>query len=378
MPRRSQCISTDIPVGHKLTLMLPTWWLHILFFCSGISGLIYQVVWVRQFGHVFGNTVYSASIIVAIFMLGLGAGSYVLGAMADRPAFASRLRRGRLVADDVSLVRVYAVLEAIIAALGVLISLVLPHLAAIVARLSSYEAGPDGWHVLSFGSYVARATIAVLLLGPITMLMGGTLTVLVRAHVRGDLHASGWRVATLYGANTIGAAAGAFLTDFVLAPAVGLFATQLTAAGLNLVAAAGAYRLGRRHEPARAVAPSKDRQAGAPGTASIVVWASVALGLSGFAALGMEMLWLRHLGVLLGGFRAVLSLLLTVMLLALGTGALIGGWLDRRFGQPARTLMIVQAVFAITALMGLASSTAEGLAAHGSSIAASLGTLTPG
>ena len=42
-----------------------------------MSGLIYQVVWVREFGHVFGNTVYSASIVVAIFMLGLGPGSYV-------------------------------------------------------------------------------------------------------------------------------------------------------------------------------------------------------------------------------------------------------------------------------------------------------------
>ena len=43
---------------------------------------------------------------------------------------------------------------------------------------------------------------------------------------------------------------------------------------------------------------------------SSLTWASLALASSGFAALGMEMLWLRHLGVLLGGFRAVLSLLL--------------------------------------------------------------------
>jgi predicted membrane-bound spermidine synthase len=91
----------------------------------------------------------------------------------------------------------------------------------------------------------------------------------------------------------------------------------------------------------------------------------------------MEMLWLRHLSVLLGGFRAVLSLLLTVMLVALGTGALLGGWLDRRFGQPARALMIVQGVFAAATLMGLASNTAEGLAAHGTSIAAALGALSP-
>ena len=49
--------------------------LHLLFFCSGLSGLLYQVVWVRQFGHIYGNTIHSASIVVAIFMVGLGAGS---------------------------------------------------------------------------------------------------------------------------------------------------------------------------------------------------------------------------------------------------------------------------------------------------------------
>ena len=48
--------------------------LYLLFFCSGLSGLIYQVVWVRVFGNVFGNTVYSAALVVAVFMLGLGAG----------------------------------------------------------------------------------------------------------------------------------------------------------------------------------------------------------------------------------------------------------------------------------------------------------------
>ena len=53
-------------------------------FLSGVSGLIYQVVWVREFGNVFGNTVYSTSLVVAIFMLGLGAGSYLVGVWADR------------------------------------------------------------------------------------------------------------------------------------------------------------------------------------------------------------------------------------------------------------------------------------------------------
>ena len=58
--------------------------LYAAFFCSGVSGLIYQVTWVRQFGNVFGNTLHSAAIVVAVFMLGLGAGSYAAGVWADR------------------------------------------------------------------------------------------------------------------------------------------------------------------------------------------------------------------------------------------------------------------------------------------------------
>ena len=43
--------------------------LYVLFFCSGISGLIYQVVWIREFGNVFGNTVYSAALVIAVWFL---------------------------------------------------------------------------------------------------------------------------------------------------------------------------------------------------------------------------------------------------------------------------------------------------------------------
>ena len=57
---------------------------YLLFVCSGLSGLIYQVVWVRVFGNVLGNTIHSASLVIAVFMLGLGAGGYVVGTWADR------------------------------------------------------------------------------------------------------------------------------------------------------------------------------------------------------------------------------------------------------------------------------------------------------
>src|SRR5919109_1320971 len=135
---------------------------YLLFVCSGFSGLVYQVVWVRAFGNVFGNTIHSASLVVAIFMLGLGAGSYIVGAWADR----------RYAAHPDSLLRVYGVFELLIAAMALGIAAVLPHLGEISALISSYTREPSGWYALSTSSYVARAAIAIVLLTPITLLMG--------------------------------------------------------------------------------------------------------------------------------------------------------------------------------------------------------------
>ena len=51
----------------------------------------------------------------------------------------------------------------------------------------------------------------------------------------------------------------------------------------------------------------------------------VALAMTGVAALGMEILWFRHFNILLGGFRAVFSLLLALILVGIGAGSFIGG-----------------------------------------------------
>src|SRR5438876_12098893 len=82
-------------------MVFPTAVLYLVFLFSGFSGLIYQVVWVREFGNVFGNTIYSASIVTAVFMLGLGIGSHVVGSWADR----------RYIARPESLVRTYGHFE---------------------------------------------------------------------------------------------------------------------------------------------------------------------------------------------------------------------------------------------------------------------------
>ncbi|MBI4885661.1 MAG: tetratricopeptide repeat protein [Acidobacteria bacterium] len=327
---------------------------YLLFVCSGLSGLIYQVVWVRAFGNVFGNTIYSASLVVAVFMLGLGAGSFAAGAWADR--------RYRLRPD--SLLRAFGVVELAVGALALGLSALLPHLGDLSARFSSYTPGPDGWYILTTSSYVGRAALAVGLLAPITLLMGGTLTLLVRHVVGRELPAGGWRIALLYAANTTGAAVGCFLTDFALVPAFGFQRTQLVAFAFNVAAALGAFSLARgatvRLKPDTTYI-KKDARGDAdvrsvrlqpdPTTA----WTSLAIALSGFAAMGMEIVWFRHFSIVLGEYRAVFSLLLTVILCGIGAGALAGGWLQRRVGRPVQMWMLVQGLFVASTLLGLVS-----------------------
>jgi spermidine synthase len=381
--------------------------IYLLFFLSGISGLIYQVVWVRVFGNVFGNTIYSASIVVAVFMLGLGVGSYVVGAWADGryarlrsfelrrgspepSAKAARLRSLEPRRDDASgrdpLLHAYGTFEVAIAAMGFAIAVVLPHLGAVSALVSTYVREGTGWYVLSTTSYFARAGIAVVLLTPITVLMGGTLTLLIRHLVRGDLEIGGWRIAVLYGINTAGAALGAVVTDFALVPAAGLWGTQMVAVVCNVLAGAGAWYLARpamvqdrvRRKPdttpvrkGRKKAPKDVRSVRLepdPGTSDqvpiadssngtrAVILTSIALAMTGLAALGMEILWFRHFNILLGGFRAVFSLLLALILLGIGVGSLVGGAVFRRTGRPAEWLMIAQGLFVASTFFGFAAA----------------------
>lgn len=336
---------------------------YAVFFLSGISGLIYQVVWVRVFGNVFGNGVYSAATVSAVFLLGLGLGSFAIGRWGDR----------RYRDDPTAPLRDYGRIEVAIGALALALALVLPRLEAISAAASAYTVGPEGWHELSFGSHALRYLLAVVLLSPITLLMGGTLTLLIRTVVARDVSVAGFRIGLLYGLNTLGAAVGAFLTDFALIPALGVFRSELVAVALNCAAGLAALgiasRLRARAGPApgaaagEAVAAEAAPPSAAGGAdAARVAWTATALFVSGVAAMGMEILWFRFLLTVIGSYRAVFSLLLTVILVGICFGSLAGGWLHRRLGRPALLYAVVQTLFVLIALYELASFDLQGTA----------------
>jgi spermidine synthase len=262
-----------------------------------------------------------------------------------------------------------------------MLGLLLPRLVPLAAAISSYSLDAHGWYVLSISSYVIKSALAFALLTPVTFLMGGTLTLLIRHLARTDLEAGVHRAALIYGVNTAGAAVGCVLTDFLLVPAAGLRSAQWAAVALNIAAAAGAFLLARfAPHPAigaprtgtRSVAVARIGGDAHRPPALVMFAASAGLGLSGFASMGMQIVWLRHFSILLGEFRAVFSLLLMVILVGVGVGAWAGGFLNRRTARAAEWLMLAQGLWVVSVLVGLARADVTAIHAAAGELATTL------
>ena len=190
-------------------------------------------------------------------------------------------------------------------------------------------AGPSGFAV-------AAAIAAVLLLPP-TILMGGTLPALTRYALRGGGRLLG-PLATLYGANTLGAAFGAALAGFVLFEAIGVSATGWLCAGLALLVGAVALALdARRGVPFEPTAAENSNRRPAHGA---IIAAIAALG--GAAALGYEVVWTRLLLLPLRSYSYSFSLMLSLFLVGLVIGSLTLSRIESRIHDPLKALAVVQ------------------------------------
>src|SRR5690349_5703081 len=152
---------------------VPVWTYYLLFFTSGFPALLYQIVWQRALFTIYGVNVESVTIIVTVFMLGLGLGSLAGGKLSTR--------------KGLRLLLAFGLIELGVGIYGAM-SLSLFHWVALYTAGSSLPATG----VLTF----------VLLLIP-TLLMGSTLPLLV-AHLVRQTRNVGESVGTLYSVNTLG------------------------------------------------------------------------------------------------------------------------------------------------------------------------------
>jgi spermidine synthase len=270
-----------------------------VFFVSGLSALLYQIVWLKYLGLIFGNTVYAAATLIAVFLAGLGIGAFLLGRVLLK----------------VQPLLLYAGAEALIGTLGAFS----PNGFAFLNR--AFVAAFPSMHDSPLQLSLVRAGLAALFLLPPTILMGGTLPLLVRRFV-GEREGSGKVVSALYAINTLGATTGVALAGFVLIPRVGLLATIFIAVLLNFTLAIVALLL-------LAIKPENDApiiETPAPGIATstlapiAVLLASLLMGL---ASIADEVFWSRILVLHLGSSVYAYSLMLFSFLIGIGIGSAV-------------------------------------------------------
>lgn len=183
------------------------WAVSLFLLLSGISALIYQVLWVRLLALSIGSTSVSISIVLSVFFLGLGLGSHFAGAIVKK--FKNPLK-------------IYLYVEAGIALSAVAILPLLLNLDYFISLLLIVEAG----------IWLKFFIVMLLLLVP-TFLIGTTFPLLVAVAVHNKKEI-GHKLAHFYAFNSLGAVLGAILAGFFLIPNFGLDGSMYIAASLNI------------------------------------------------------------------------------------------------------------------------------------------------
>ncbi|MCO4760944.1 MAG: fused MFS/spermidine synthase [Myxococcales bacterium] len=317
------------------------WQIAALLLTSGFCALVYQSAWLRFFRLVFGASTPANAAVIGVFMGGLGIGGLLFGRMADRSRNALRL---------------YGLLELGITAIAV----ISPWLIDGV-RAAYYGMGGETTLGSTVSTFV-RLGLAALVLGPPTLLMGGTLPAVVRAVERG--HDVGRRyVGLLYALNTLGAVVGVMWASFVAVELLGARVTLWSGAALNLVVVAVALLWSKKpefsgHEPETGAIPDAqpsvdvvahaaterraDGAADGNEASKVPAWfVLVAAGLVGFVFLLMELVWYRMLAPILGGSGYTFALILAMALAGIGLGSL-------RYGMGAQARRPSLRAFATT------------------------------
>ncbi len=277
-----------------------SWGILGLFFCSGATALVYEVVWSKLLSQMFGSTIYAQTVVLAAFMGGLALGNKILGRWADR------LKHPLLI---------YGYLEI---AIGLYAFLFLP-LDRLADKIFIVGGSPIMAHTVWLLAWKAFLSV-LLLLGP-TMLMGGTLPLLA-AWLQKSSDDAGRRAARFYSVNSLGAVAGAGLAGFWLVQNLGLLATLQLTGFVNVLIGATAGWLSRK-QIFQATNPPTASPENFALTTSPLSWrlSCAVVALTGAVAMAMEVLASRSLAMIFGSSLQSFAVVLMAFILGIGLGS---------------------------------------------------------
>lgn len=302
----------------------------LCFIVSGATGLIYEVLWARMLGLVFGATTLAVSTVLAAFMGGLALGSALAGRLA------SRITKPLATYGWMEIgIAVYALLVPVLFRL-------IDHVYVLI-----WQQFQPGFFAFSLWRFLLSSLV---LLVP-TTLMGATLPVLAAALV----HSSGRdsnSVTKLYACNLAGAILGTLAAGFLLLPALGVRTTIVVAAVLNVIVGVVAIVLQRRTTSVTPVEePRVDVDVLTAPVSGRRFWIFAAL-MSGFVTISTQVSWTRILTMIIGSSTYAFSIVVALFLIGLAGGAWLVARKDR--SQKLRqAILIVEVLTAIGILQSL-------------------------
>lgn len=306
----------------------------LLFWVSGISSLVYQVIWTRSLVLVFGSTQFATATVLSVFMAGLGLGAFFAGKVSRRLSQNSLLW--------------YGILEGLIGAW----SLLTPVLFSLSVPI--YQWGFQAFHLNPVLFAILRFTVASIILLPPTTCMGATLP-LLSSFVANQVETIGKRIGTLYALNTFGAVCGALLGGFVFLPYFGLSSSTFIAAALNLLLFVFACLLSKKHK----VAALKDELQSTPQSESSLKISNdakavmAAFFVSGALAMFYEIGWTRILLMLIGSTTYAFTVMLSTFLLGIFLGSLVCARFVDRLKNPTSLFAVGQIYLCFALLLSL-------------------------
>jgi spermidine synthase len=300
--------------------------IYLLVFLSGFCALIYQVLWMKQLGLLFGNTSHAAGVTLAAFFAGLAVGSWFWGKRSGK----SRKP-----------LRIYAGLE-----LGIAITALL----YFVVMKGYHVLYPEVYQSVHSGAWLllVKFLLALVLIFPPAFCMGGTIPVIGQHSIRIKSQ-FGSTSALLYGINTLGATLGALLAGFFMPLWFGFRGTCFTAIGITLIIAVLAILVSR--SLASLVVDTNNNEDEAPSSGKEPGgvqkrdrnrgWLLAICFMSGFGVLALEVLWTRMFALVLENSVYTFAAILVVVLSCLAGGSLISSVLARCKWSPNLVLTVL-------------------------------------
>ena len=301
------------------------WLVVVLFFCSGATALVYEVVWSKFLSQMFGSTVYAQTVVLAVFMGGLAIGNQVFGRWADRSE---------------QPVQAYGILEILIGVYALAFPF-LDRLADSVFITAGRQIAEQSGLLLALKAFLSAA----LLLGP-TILMGGTLPLIAAWLQRSSIDA-GRRSARFYSINSLGAVTGSGLAGFWLVQKYGLVTTLNVTALANILLGTAAILLSRAGWAGLGPAAKEKSEITEPATSRRTLhWAGVIVCLTGAISMGLEILSARSLALIFGSSLQTFAVVLMAFILGIGLGS---AWIasPRRRSPSERMIVLLLSAAAL-------------------------------